>query len=303
MNILNQYTLIDVNEPNPSAKMLSNRYALPNKGTIIAGTDPGYHYKSWNEDLIIIDPSGFMAIVDGMGGVGPEGAGRLASLSIHESLINSLDYSSLSLCHESCLERIRFTKGDVCMVMIRPISLNDKSLWDIGIIGDCKLIILNSKGNLKFDSDLFSAGDSFELITQQVSNFTEDCLMNYFNHRHFVQHSFLSGDGFYCTQARESGDVIMMMSDGVSDNISTKELISIYHYCSTHNKDMFDTLSHILSVRQKACYYMTRSGSTNNDIVIQEDIDFGRQFGLAQSLNYSHTHYKNFQTDGGNFQN
>ena len=96
-----------------------------------------------------------MAIVDGMGGVGPEGAGRLASLSIHESLINSLDYSSLSLCHESCLERIRFTKGDVCMVMIRPISLNDKSLWDIGIIGDCKLIILNSKGNLKFDSDLF----------------------------------------------------------------------------------------------------------------------------------------------------
>jgi len=172
---------------------------------VAAATNQGINYKEWNEDRVVFNPAQLkLAVIDGMGGVegGQEAAERLAQQ------ISQTD--NLKLALENAHQVI--DRGDVCVSAAEIIENDGQKYLEHYWAGDVKCLVMRDQKIIyeSRDDALVQIGDPhYAKLRNRVTNcIGPDC----------------PGEIHHQTIPIQSGDVIFIGSDGVTDNLSPREI-------------------------------------------------------------------------------
>lgn len=193
---------------------------------VIAGTDKGINYINRNEDRVVISPdANFVAVVDGMGGFEN---GEISAQILAEHLLQ-LPTDIQRAVQEAAIvmDRQGIGKGGAVFISarLRRVESGGKFL-DIFQSGDSKLMIIKEGGKVGFesvdDSSVQKLVDGLKITADQAL---------YHPKRHEVVRSIGIPDDTqpqqlksYLEQKVETGDVVLLMSDGVSDAFTSEEI-------------------------------------------------------------------------------
>jgi serine/threonine protein phosphatase PrpC len=179
-------------------------FKTPHGNKIIASTDKGFNYKDINEDRVVISPEHeLVVVIDGMGG---EGQGSIAAHILAEEIIQTPN--DIEVAAKSAKKRfdseISTSKGGAVFISSQVIYKNSKPFLKVIQAGDAKVIIFNKKGELKFESKDEGQG---HFVTNAVSKKLKLKLTT------------------LPLIPLDSGDRVLLMSDGITDNLSPLKII------------------------------------------------------------------------------
>ncbi len=204
-------------------------YELASGDRVVAGTDKGVDYKDYNEDRVVIHPSdNFAAVIDGMGG---HYGGELAAEILAKNLLALPgDVVSATVKAKQEMTEQKLGEGGAVFISVEVITQEQKGesiTKSLKILqsGDAKLIIIKKDGTISFESQ----DDSWSQALVEAGQITSDQAL-YNTRRHQVFNSISStdeiGPKLYPTIKVETGDIVLLMSDGISDNFTAEEIAS-----------------------------------------------------------------------------
>lgn len=194
---------------------------------IVVGTDKGITHKEHNEDRVVVDAkAGIVSVLDGVGGGkrGDEAAQIIAEaiLENSEKNIESIIKISQEKMKESGIEG-----GGACLIYAK-ISANSagQKFLEIAQSGDVKLFIVDKNGYVRFETRDETEGqdkvDRGELSKDELlcsddgRAYITNCIQpNYGSLKKYPQTEF------------NKGERVIIMSDGVSDNLTPDEISEI----------------------------------------------------------------------------
>jgi serine/threonine protein phosphatase PrpC len=198
-------------------------YKFASGDVVVAGTDKGVDYKDHNEDVVAVSPEkNFIVVADGMGGYG---RGDQAARILAENLL--LQPNDVTKGAAKAVEDMRdqgMRKEGAVFISARVLDSDEsKKSLEVFQSGDAKMIIVKKDGSISFES-------VDESYIQDILNFgqiTPDEAL-YHNGRNMVTSAIsphLSGQPkSYEDVEVEPGDAVLLMSDGISDNITADEI-------------------------------------------------------------------------------
>ena len=230
-------------------------FRFPSGENVIVGTDMGINYKidnPHNEDRVVVVPSAnFIAVVDGMGGMGH---GELAAEILAKNLLASpisLDGAVVSAKKE--MKENNVGNGGAVFISARIVEeqQQDRSVikfLDVYQLGDAKLIIIKKDGAIIFES----VDDSLiqELIVG--GHLTPDQALHDKRRNVVLQAVSPNKDDqpkFYPNIKVEEGDIVLLMSDGISDNITAEEIAEERQKQNLTAKGLFTWISDTTNAR------------------------------------------------------
>lgn len=196
-------------------------YKLASGDGIIAGTDKGINYADHNEDRVVVSPDGnFVVVIDGVGG---RNYGEKAAEILAESL--SKFPQDVSLAADNARNKMKDQNigggGAVFVSALLRSEINGKFL-DVNQFGDSSLIVIKRNGQISFES----VDDSLTQALVDLSVITSDEALYHpsRNKVDFVSPKYLLEVRTYPPISVETGDIVLLMSDGISDNLTAEEI-------------------------------------------------------------------------------
>lgn len=193
-------------------------YETPGGIKIVAGSDRGIGYKFHNEDRVAVSPGcEFVVVVDGMGG---EGQGdKAANISIEE-LIRTPDDQEVGAREASKRINKECPGSGAAFISARILREEGKIYLEESYLGDCQLLLVRD-GEVKF----VSGQDSYVLDLVKLGGITADQAL-YSECRNVVTGGILQKHEKVKKERIEvqSGDRVLLMSDGISDNLTSDEI-------------------------------------------------------------------------------
>lgn len=255
-------------------------YELASGGRVIAGTDNGVGYDH-NEDRVVIVRGvkgvNFVAVVDGMGGSeNGEGAAKILAQYLSQSPEN---ITSAVDDARSAMERQGIGQGGAVFISARLRVESNEKFLDIYQSGDAKLIIIKRDGAVSFQSvDQSSAQD----LVNQGKLLPDQAL--YDSSRNYTQ-AVSANDGIQLESYKkkvETGDMVLLMSDGISDNFTAEEIAERVKKEGLLTDDLFAWLSNATGERMKNAEKIVgkpnknKTNSPEQIAILQERIKTGR---------------------------
>lgn len=226
-NILVQKGKICVLDGKDATNLASNihTFITPHGVRITSATDKGVDQLR-NEDRIAINPfAEFGAVCDGMGG---HPNGDLAAAILAHQLLRYPDDidKAVEEARKKYKDRALHKDSGTCFASVQIIFEDEKKYVNIKQAGDVHVIIVNEDETLAFESkDETSAQrlvDSKQITPDQAT---------YHDKRHIVHNAIHQKDGNVtdtCTRLPVfKGQKILILSDGISDNLTTLEILEI----------------------------------------------------------------------------
>ncbi len=214
---------------------------------IIAGTDKGINYGEINEDRVVVrGDEDFFAIVDGMGGMGVPGKseGALSAQILAEKIAKK--HGDIDTAIQDAIQEMRnhkdITNGGALFISAKLKEGPNGKLLEIRQAGDCRLIIIKKDGDIRFESE----DESLVQILLQSGQITPDqALISPMRNR--VSNP-ISPNGFeqvkkYDDQEVEDGDLVLLMSDGISDNFTPDEISKMWKEENLTPEELFQKIS------------------------------------------------------------
>lgn len=197
-------------------------YELESGDSVVAGTDKGIGYKDHNEDRVITVPDGnFVAVVDGMGG---HSSGELAAqILAKEFLAQPTDILSAVSKTKKRMTEQGVGDGGAVFISARIVVTPKGKFLDTFQQGDAKLLVIKKNGNVSFESE----DDSLVQNLIKDRHLTPDEAL-YDRRRNIVTTAVsLTKKEIpksYPPEKVEAGDLVLLMSDGLSDNFTADEI-------------------------------------------------------------------------------
>ncbi|MFZ1020030.1 MAG: hypothetical protein WAN61_03530 [Minisyncoccia bacterium] len=197
-------------------------FELKSGDIVYAGTDKGINYADHNEDRVTVNPKeNFFAVVDGMGG---ESKGELAAQILAEEFLTESTNIDFAVNQAKLRMSEQGVEGGGAVFISAQLNIgpNGKFL-NISQLGDAKLIIIKKDGTVRFESkdeslvqtlvdgkvitpDEALYNSQRNVVTKAVSPDTEDKVKS------------------YPLIKVENGDMVLLYSDGISDNFTPEEI-------------------------------------------------------------------------------
>jgi serine/threonine protein phosphatase PrpC len=247
------------------SRLQANGFVLP-FGVGYLLTDKGAG-KQRNEDVVVVCPQHhLLGVIDGMGGhADGHHAARFCANAITQSdqacLVEKLQQADRHLKQLAQKKMISADAG-CCVSLLQALSVNKarkQITLQLACVGDCKILILRPVDNrfgVLYDSDDIPGGLSY-LIKQRFNNRIQQQFHthHYFHSRHQVSHPVCALSHQRPKVLRppaitlQTGDLVLMMSDGIADNLASDEIIAIITACrkpsaQTYAQSIFITVSH-----------------------------------------------------------
>jgi len=222
------------------ASTLSFRFPLGARG--LAGTDPAMG-KQPNEDAAVVVPhENFAAVLDGVGGYwGGDKAARFLSAGLLQHPADwpkAIEFARAEMAALPFEEALKLYGSSACFAGVRIFQLGKSRFACIGLCGDCRLVLLRGDGGIIQTRD-----ESYvmELIQQGIIQ-ADEALYNEFRNRisNAIRMAFPSAitvnpqlmingipDGLSSPVELRAGDRLVLMSDGLSDNLTPGEIQSL----------------------------------------------------------------------------
>jgi protein phosphatase len=198
-------------------------YQTASGDKIYAATDEGINYsKGRNEDRVVVAPAENLAVViDGMGGMG---SGDKAAQFAAEAFVNNPeDLITAATSAGARIKNENLGSAGACYASARIIQMGDQKFLEVSKAGDVKVLIFE-KDELVWESK----DDSLMQIWLESGNITEDKAL-YTDGGNIVTNAITaeSEESNFELQPPVSvkkGDLVLVLSDGVTDNIIPKEI-------------------------------------------------------------------------------
>ena len=227
----------------PRNRLDTPRVVKGRNGRIAFGTDEGINYKPVNEDAIYINTrANVFASIDGMGGMG--NGGRAAQILAQEIQKGTRARSSIQKIISRASDKMSsegIDNGGACYV----VSHIRENILNIYQAGDVKLIVVDSRGNLRFTTKDEGIGNKVFNSVQGID----------------------SGEITKSKVRLNIDDKIVVASDGLWDNYSPQQ-IAKYVY----NKDVKQAINGI----NKSVKNLMKSGRGKCDNINVIIYDFKR---------------------------
>jgi len=229
-------------------------FITPYGDVIYAGSDIGINYKKKrNEDRVGVNSQiGFAVVTDGMGG---EAHGEIAAQILTESILNNPQNisSAIEIGRNKIIEQSPDQKSGACFVAAQIVKKDDQKFLLVHSAGDCELAVLKPDESVSFRSTVESVTNLF--LRQGKFKSEKEAIRHPRNH--IIYNSINTTGGeilFYPEIQIESGDRILMMSDGISDNLLLENLLEIIR----NSKDSRDAYHAISTVTAERMYYAAK---------------------------------------------
>ncbi|MCB1052943.1 MAG: hypothetical protein KDC71_20240 [Acidobacteria bacterium] len=224
-------------------------FTFPLGATGILGTDPGMG-KSPNEDAAVVVPSqNFAAAIDGVGGYwGGDKAAEFLGLGLltHQSeYALAIERAKKEMTDLQFEEALRLYGSSACFVGVKLFPVAGGRFISIGMCGDCRLILLRKDGTIlqtedeSYIMDLIKANSisSDEALYSDFRNRITNAVRLAFNtevtiNPHLIKNGEL--DAQPCPVEVQTGDRLLLMSDGISDNLTALEIQSLVRDKTLH---------------------------------------------------------------------
>jgi serine/threonine protein phosphatase PrpC len=226
-------------------------FELESGDIVIAGTDQGFNYDH-NEDRVVAGTkSNFLGVIDGMGG---EKHGERAAALLAQNLLENPENIEYAVGHAKVeMQRHNIGKGGAVFIAGRVIieeseGSKEKSL-DISQLGDAKLMIINKASEVTFESKDQSRAQ--ELVDMGIIT-ADEALYNESLRRLVTGVVSISHNDpikKYPIVGLEEGDMVLLMSDGISDNFTSDEIAREVKNRNLNAKELFAWLSDATSKR------------------------------------------------------
>jgi len=225
-------------------------FELKSGDRILAGTDKGIGYGDRNEDRVVLSPKdNVITVIDGMGG---EKGGEVSAQILAESILkNPNDISRAVDSAVNKMESVGIKEGGAVFISAKIRTEGKNRFLDVFQAGDCKLFILKKNGEIGFES--VDQSD----VQSRVSggNTTPDEAL-YDANKHLVSNPVSPNNKrlevkSYESVAIEGGDLVLLMSDGLSDNFTAEEIASARKKYNLSPDALFTHLSNEGNERMK----------------------------------------------------
>ena len=199
-------------------------YETPSGARVAASTDKGVNYSKHNEDRAVVDPNEeFIAAIDGMGGeAGGEAAAAILAKALQD---NPNDVNKAVKEAQATMRAQGIKEGGAVFASAKIRETGGRKFLDIAHAGDAKVMVFDKHGNVKFET----MDDSLVEIQVAMGQKTKDQAL-YSPDRNIVDNPVTAtGNCDIRTSSVElkPGDRVAVMSDGISDNFTAKELGSM----------------------------------------------------------------------------
>lgn len=238
------YEIIGGNEAESLADSM-REYQSPFGVRIYAATDKGRNYKNRNEDRVLVIPEKeYVAVIDGIGGYS---RGDRAAELLAEGLASNDGIARGAELGKQKMQDEMLGNAGACFIAAVLEREDNKIYLAVGQSGDCKCIAFDAEGNILFESKDQSLVN--ELL--EKGEITPDEAL-YHPKRNVVQGGVTPFDAvMYKTYGEEvilnKGDVVLLMSDGISDNLTPEELGEIIK--DKQGSEIISEVSHITDER------------------------------------------------------
>lgn len=263
-------------------------------------TDTGAS-KPRNEDVILIaEQQHLLGIFDGIGGCGDgHRAARLCANLVAQSaetlLSNRLQHADQQL-KKLGKQKLLAQNAGCCAALLQVVhqdntrsrtTSNNKTLKiQLAYTGDCKTIVLRPMSEtfaVLYDSDDLPGGFSY-LLKQRFASQLHQQLQShyYFRTRHRVEQplSALADNKPKIIMppllSLQSKDMILMMSDGIADNLATEEIIAIMQHVKMQNALQQKTSTPklyaqaiFITTSQRQRYFLQRNTTADQNLASQ----------------------------------
>lgn len=203
------------------------RYTLESGDLVLAGTDKGIGYKDHNEDRIASVPGkNFLAVVDGIGGMGK--GDEAAQILAEELLANPDDIQSAVLIAKTRMEEAKIGVGGAVFVATKLVQEPSGKSVEFSQCGDSKMMIIKKDGSVKFES---RENTMAQTLVENKAMTADQAL--YYKSRNIIMDAISSnpeliGEVEYNSRISvEVGDMVLLMSDGISDNFTAEEIAEV----------------------------------------------------------------------------
>jgi serine/threonine protein phosphatase PrpC len=191
---------------------------------LVAGTEKGVNYKATNEDRVVVDPvRNFVAVVDGVGGDrGGEVSAQILAEALKKNPTNiqrALENAYAQMVDEEIGEQ-----GGAVFISAEIIEDPQKRKYlDINQVGDATLFVADKAGVVRFNS--IAHGPVAEFVKD--GTITADEAL-YHQRRNEVYDTVNGREAAqairYSSIILEKGDRVFIMTDGISDNLTSEEI-------------------------------------------------------------------------------
>ncbi len=214
---------------------------------VYGATDKGVEYKGWNEDRVGINPEDNVVIVaDGMGGMSQ---GDEAAQCVVEAFLDwGTNPTDAATCASGLMTTEGIDQGGACYISAHITKIDGQKYINLSQAGDVKAIIIRDE-QLIFESKdqsyvqhLVNKGAISE--NEALSHPQRNMVMNAITK---TKHE----PRVYQPIPVNNDDIVIIMTDGISDNIQSDELLTLIKGKST--KDIIPTLSEETDDRMKNC--------------------------------------------------
>lgn len=199
-------------------------FETPDGDIIAAATDKGIDYKDVNEDRVVVNPKKrFVGVVDGMGGYqfGWKAAQILAK---HLGKLPEDIETAVRNAQAEMRDRV-IGSGGAAFISFRIIHKKAREVKvEIAQAGDSRIIIADNDGSITFESDDESL--VAQLVRQGFITFDEALY-------HPRRQTLLNAVGEACGIVKvnslvfSAGQRAILITDGISDNLTAEELVSL----------------------------------------------------------------------------
>lgn len=241
-----------------------------------------------NEDAIFFNPQrNFFGVIDGLGGK-PHGdkAARLCADYLSKT---HLDQKLPNLIHNLKIQlqnaRDIFEGAGCCIAAAKILHENQQSFLQINVVGDCKVLVLRPQQNTH--EILFNSDDRLDKLLYSVDEktITNAEIQHYLNTRHKVD-GCVKKDLLHHIRIKhteqliflQAKDWVILMTDGVSDNLSSQELIKTIHTIATPDltpKALAQKIMQLVLIRQQKLAEMLSDSNFDNlyQVLANRDYD------------------------------
>lgn len=202
----------------------ARRYKFTSEEIVVAGTDKGINYKDHNEDRVAVSPNkNFIAVIDGLGG---HLSGELAAEILAKSLLKSTDNPAVAAVQaRKEMAEQGMEEGGAVFISAELRVESGRKFLNVSQVGDAKLVVIKKTGEIVFESE----DESLVQELVKLGAVTPDEAL-YHPKGNIVSQSVNANPlfdvkvKFYPPIAVENGDLIFLMSDGISDNLIAEEI-------------------------------------------------------------------------------
>jgi hypothetical protein len=289
----------------PQSRLQASGFRLP-MGNGYLLTDKGVG-KQRNEDVVLVCPQQqLLAVIDGMGGHGDgHHAARFCANIISqpstkppsvEGVAEKLQLADQRLKN---LGRKKIIAPDAgcCVSVLQALSVDEARQQihlQVACIGDCKVLVLRpvqQQFGVLYDSDDLPGGLSYLLKQRFKSQIQQQFhAHHYFQHRHQVNQPLCAEPSLTPKLVMppvltlQNRDVILMMSDGIADNLASEEMVGILSRCAVQNAQNF-AQAIFITVSQRQRHLWQRNATADRQLATQYGLaERGRHTGFINGM-------------------